>query len=103
MMIVIEGRHDVKLLSHVMFAQLMEHNGYSVRTLADDATRALRKKRVQMTCKRGTVGNLRSGYRMTCNPKVAEALAECLNVPVGALFSSLVSNVQREIGRRGAA
>lgn len=102
-MIVIEGRHDVKLLSHVMFAQLMEHNGYSVRGLADDATRVLRKRREKITCGRGTVGNLRSGYRMTCSPKVAEALAECLNVPVAALFSSKVSNVQREVAGKGAA
>lgn len=102
-MVVIEGRFDVKLHSDVMFAQLMEHNGFTVRGLADAATAELRKSRSKEVVKRGTVGNLRSGYRDTCKPQVAKALAKCLNVPVEALFSGKVSNVQREVRRNQAA
>lgn len=100
-MVVIEGRFDVKLRSADLFAQLMEHNGYTVRGLADAATAELRKSKPRLECKRGTVGNLRSGYRDTCRPEVAKALAKCLNMPVEALFAGKVSNVQREI--RGEA
>ena len=100
--VITESRHDVKLLSSDMLAQLMEHNGYTVRSLAEAATRELRKARYGMVCGRGTVGNLRSGYRNTCNPKTAWAIAKCLNVPVGALFQTRVSNVQRETHRTAA-
>lgn len=100
-MVVTEGRFDVKLHSEALFAQLMEHNGFTVRSLADEATRELRKMRSPEVVKRGTVGNLRSGYRNTCKPEVARALAKCLNVPVEALFAGEVSNVQREV--RGVA
>lgn len=102
-MVVIEGRFDVKIHSSALFAQLMEHNGFTVRSLADAAAIELRKSRSRVVCKRGTVGNLRSGYRDTCRPEVARALAKCLNVPVEALFSSKVSNVQREVGQKSAA
>lgn len=98
-MIAIEGRHDVKLHSPELLAQLMEHNGFSVRSLADAATRDMRKRRIAGECKRGTVGNLRSGYRSTCSPEVAKALASCLGIPVAALFSSKVSKVYREVAR----
>lgn len=101
-MVTTEARHDVKLHSFQMFAQLMEHNGYSVRSLVEDVNRRLRKSHVQMTCKRGTIGNLRSGYRDTCKPEIAKAIAECLDVPVKALFDSRVSNVQREVQRKAA-
>lgn len=100
-MVVIEGRFDVKLHSDALFAQLMEHNGFTVRSLAEEATRQLRKSRSKEIVKRGTVGNLRSGYRNTCKPEVARVLAKCLGVPVEALFSGRVSKVQREV--RGAA
>lgn len=102
-MVVIEGRFDVKIHSAALLAQLMEHNGFTVRGLADAASAELRKSRSRAVCKRGTVGNLRSGYRDTCRPEVARALAKCLNVPVEALFASRVSNVQREIVRKQAA
>lgn len=102
-MVVIEGRFDVKLRSEELFAQLMEHNGFTVRGLADAATAELRKSRSREVVKRGTVGNLRSGYRDTCKPEVAKALAKCLGMPVTALFDSKVSNVQREVGRSLAA
>lgn len=101
-MIVIEGRHDVKLISDQLLAQLMEHNGYTVRSLAEDATNQLRKARVNLVCKRGTIGNLRSGYRSTCRPEIAKAIAKCLDVPVSALFANRVSNVQRESHRISA-
>ena len=100
-MVITDSRHDVKLLSPELFVQLMEHNGYTVRSLAEAATAELRKARAGIVCGRGTVGNLRSGYRSSCNPKTAWAIAKCLNVPVGALFQSRVSSVQRET--RGTA
>lgn len=101
-MIAVEGRHDVKLHSPELLAQLMEHNGFTVRSLAEAATRDLRRRRAGVEVKRGTVGNLRSGYRSTCSPAIAKALASCLNVPVGALFASKVSNVHRETERISA-
>lgn len=102
-MVVIEGRFDVKLHSEELFAQLMEHNGFTVRSLADAATAELRKSRSREVVKRGTVGNLRSGYRNTCRPEVAKVLAKCLGMPVEALFAGKVSNVQREARRNIAA
>lgn len=103
-MVVIEGRFDVKLHSEALFAQLMKHNGFTVRSLAEAATRELRRMKSDVKeVKRGTVGNLRSGYRNTCSPDAALALAKCLDVPVEALFAGKVSNVQREARRNMAA
>lgn len=102
-MVTTEARHDVRLKSGELLAQLMQHNGYTVRSLAEDATRRLRKDKLSTKCGRGTVGNLRSGYRTACNEDVARAIAQCLNLPVSALFDSKVSNVQREVQRPLAA
>lgn len=96
-MIVIEGRVDMQLNSSAILGQLMDHNGYSVRGLSGAVDKQLRKKRKQVRCGRGTIGNLRSGYRNTCKPEVAEAICEILNIPLSALFTTTVSNVQREV------
>lgn len=96
-MITIEGRVDMQLTSSVILAQLMDHNGYSVRQMSEAVDKVLRKKRKSTRCGRGTIGNLRSGYRNTCKPEIAEAICEILNIPLSALFITKVSNVQREV------
>lgn len=96
-MLATEARMDVKLSSNIILAQLMKHHGYSVRTLSEEVDRTLRKKHSRQTCGRGTIGNLRSGYRNTCHQEVAKIIADLLGLPVAALFTNHVSNVQTEV------
>lgn len=96
-MVVTVGRVDMQLTSSAILGQLMDHNGYSVRGLSDAVNKVLRKKKKKIECGRGTIGNLRSGYRSNCNPEIAEAICELLNIPLSALFVTKVSNVQREV------
>jgi len=96
-MITTVDRLDVKITSHIIFAQLMKHNGYSVRTLSEEVDRTLRKNHSHQTCGRGTIGNLRSGYRDTCNEETAKIIADLLGLPVAALFTPHISKVQTEV------
>lgn len=96
-MITTEERMDVQITNHVILAQLMEHHGYSVRTLSDAVDLTLRKRHMHTTCGRGTIGNLRSGYRKTCSAEVAKIVAELLGLPVAALFINHVSKVSVDV------
>lgn len=39
-------------------------------------------------CSRAFIGHLRSGYKTSCTPKLAESIAEALDVPLVALFDA---------------
>ena len=108
-MIATEISETVKLKDSETLAALMERHGYSVRSLAEEASRELRKKRIRnrsgnyKSIGHGTVGNLRSGYRNTCDPDAAKVIAELLDQPFRVLFTVKLSNVKREVGRKQAA
>lgn len=44
-------------------------------------------------CSRAFIGHLRSGYKTSCTPALAERIAEALDVPVVALFDARTSAV----------
>lgn len=111
-MVVTQHREEAKLFSNELFKSYMRRGDWTVRTLADEVDFRLRrthKKRRRHDdtapdgCKRGTIGNLRSGYRSTAHPDTAEAICEIFGIPVEGLF--LVSNfkVQREVRAQKAA
>ena len=87
-MIRIEGRFEVRVISHLAFAQYMKHRGYTVRTLADA---------VGGPQLRSTIGHLRSGKRSTCDPDLARRIERALDAPRDSLFVPLVSRVAREV------
>lgn len=89
-MIRIEGRFEVRVISHQAFAQYMKHRGYTVRTMAD----ALGGPHL-----RSTIGHLRSGKRSTCDPELARRIEKVLDAPRDSLFVPLVSRVAREVRR----
>lgn len=104
-MVCTEGRLEVKLNSHDLFATLMQHNGYTVRSLAEAVEKDLRKtykRRLRndptapAECSKSTIGNLRSGYRNSVHPDTAAAIADRLEMPMEALFSRRVSTVYRD-------
>lgn len=88
-MIRIEGRFEVRVISHQAFAAYMKHRGYSVRSLAEA---------VGGPQLRSTIGHLRSGKRPTCDPELAKRIEKALDAPRDSLFVPLVSRVSREVG-----
>lgn len=87
-MIRIEGRFEVRVISHLAFAQYMKHRGFTVRSLAA----ALGGDQY-----RSTIGHLRSGKRSTCDPDLARRIEKVLDAPRDSLFVPLVSRVSREV------
>lgn len=104
-MIVIEGRLDVDVIDSRSLANYMDHRKYTVRALADEVERELRKdkKAKRKTCSKSTIGHLRSGLRKAAAPEVAAAIEVVLGAPSGSLFRASISNVSREVGRRRTA
>jgi hypothetical protein len=88
---------EIKLTNSELFAQLLEHNGYSVRSFADAIENKLIRKRSKATISKSTIGHLRSGARRSCNKDVAAAAAELLGLPVKALFESSIEHVTRTV------
>lgn len=104
-MVCTEGRLEVKLNSHDLFATLMQHKGYTVRSLAEAIEEDLRKTyksrrrndpTAPLDCSKSTIGNLRSGYRNSVHPDTAVAIAGRMGMPTEALFSRRVSTVYRD-------
>ena len=85
-MVIEEVRIDVKVISHLLLAGLMESNGYSVRELA---------KRVGVSA--STIGHLRSGERKYVKKEVAKKIAKALRVDQRVLFEAKTSTVYREV------
>lgn len=94
------GKLDIRLTNAELFAQLLEHNGYSVRSFTDAVENKLIRKRSKATISKSTIGHLRSGARKTCNKDVAAAAAELLGLPVTALFQSSITTVTRPARNR---
>jgi hypothetical protein len=90
-------RLDIKLTNSELFAQLLEHNGYSVRAFTTAIENKLIRKRSKATISKSTIGHLRSGARKSCNKDVAAAAAELLGLPVTALFQSSIEQVTRTV------
>ncbi|MEU3847153.1 hypothetical protein AB0E44_09170 [Micrococcus terreus] len=97
----------MNLNSPELLATLMDHKGYTVRSLADQVDVDLRKTHAKRSradstapneCSKSTIGNLRSGYRKRVHPDTAAAIAHRLGLPVDALFTPKVSTVYRERG-----
>lgn len=82
------GKLGVKLTNAELFSQLLEHNGYSVRSFTDAIENKLIRKRSKATVSRSTIGHLRTGERKSCNKDVAAAAADLLGLPVTALFQT---------------
>lgn len=91
---------SIKLTNSELFAQLLEHNGYSVRTFTDAIENKLIRKRSKATISKSTIGHLRSGVRKSCNKDVAAAAAELLGLPVTALFQPSIEPVTRTTRNR---
>lgn len=47
-------------------------------------------------CSRSFIGHLRTGYKTSCTPQLAERIAEALGVPLEALFDLRTSAVSSE-------
>lgn len=101
-----------QLVAPEMLARLMKLHGWTVRDMAEEASLRLRrtyKQRLRLDpnaprdLKRGTIGNLRSGYRKNCHPDVAEVISDIFKLPIDSLFATKVSNVQREVRGKEAA
>lgn len=93
-MIQIEGRFEVRLISHLALAQYMKFRDETVRSLADQCGGPKL---------RSTIGHLRSGRRRTCSPELAKRVEKVLQAPPGSLFVPHVSRVAREVGRERPA
>ncbi|WFF32431.1 helix-turn-helix transcriptional regulator [Propionibacterium freudenreichii] len=83
---VIEGRFEVRLISHQSLRQYMGFRGYSIRKLA-----------ARVGCSHSTIGFLVKGTRKNTRPEIARRIAEALDCPVEALFAASISQVSREI------
>lgn len=85
----------MKLRSKEILDAFMANKGFSNGRLAQYAG-----------CSRAFVGHLRSGHKTSCTPRLAEAIAEALDVPLVALFepkTSAVSGQNIRTSRTGAA
>lgn len=105
MPITIERRIDLKLVSKKLLIDYMNLRDMSVRGLAEEVQRELRKAKYKTskTCSHSTIGHLRSGERTTTSRDIAKAIAEVLNAPLESLFIIQISNVSREISYMAVA
>ena len=70
----------MKLRSKEILIAFMDDKGFSVTRLAKYAG-----------CSRSFIGHLRSGYKTSCTPDLADAISEALAVPRVALFDERTS------------
>lgn len=82
----LERRFEVRLISADQLQFWMRVRTISVRELA-----------AKVGCSHSTVGHLRSGFRKTCSPEIANKIAKALECPIEALFVPTSSIVAREI------
>lgn len=105
---VIERRIDVELISRLALLALMQAKSpipgraISYQALADAASNKMRTAGVKRSVSKSTIGHLCSGHVKSTNPEVAKAICAALDVPVGALFVTKVSTVQRDVPGRAA-
>lgn len=93
---------ETKLRSTRALRDAMKYHRYSIRALADEVSRDLRRQR-ERGVSHQSLGHLLTGYQKTVRPEVARAIEEILKVAPGALFDSRVSNLSREVrGQSGS-
>lgn len=78
----------MKLRSKEILDAFMANKGFSNGRLAQYAG-----------CSRAFIGHLRTGLKTSCTPKLAEAIAEALDVPLVALFEPKTSAVSGQNNR----
>lgn len=98
-MVTTEPRIDSKCIDASRLALYMTHSNQTVRGLADEVERRLRKTNKKAKCSHSTIGHLRSGERSVCSTAVALAIEDILGAPRGTLFVDRVSIVSVERGR----
>lgn len=81
-------RMDVHLRDSNLLKQYMTYKDWTIRELAD-----------LVGVSKTTIGDLRTGERSYCNPRVAKKIAKALDVPVEVLFLTKPSTVSRETCR----
>lgn len=98
-MVTMEVRQDSKCIDAAKLALHMTYKQQTVRGLADEVERRLRKMDKSATYSHQSLGHLRSGKRSHCPTVVAWAIEDILGTPRGTLFVDRVSNVSVERGR----
>lgn len=106
---VIERRIDVELISRLALLALMQAKSpvpgraISYSALADAASNHLRKAGIKRGVSKSTIGHLATGHIKSTNVDAAKAICAALDVPLGALFVTRVSTVQRDVPKGRAA
>ena len=106
---VIERRIDMELISRLALYALMQAKSpvpgraISYKALADAATNKMRTAGVKRSVSKSTVGHLVTGHIKSTNQDYAKAICAALDVPLGALFVTRVSTVQRDVPKGRAA
>lgn len=77
----------MKLRSKEILIAFMADRGFSTGRLAQYAN-----------CSRSFIGHLRSGYKTSCTPDLAERISEALSVPRVALFDERASATSGQNG-----
>lgn len=95
---------EVRLKDPERFAELVEDQGYSYRTLSEELRRELRKtRRPVIGTSKSTLGNLATGEQQTVRRDVAMALTTVLGLKKWSrLFADDLYTVQRETERTAA-
>lgn len=88
---------EVRLKSADRFAELVEDQGYSYRTLSDELRRELRKnRRPELGASKSTLNNLANGDQVTVRRDVAAALLKILGIKKWSrLFADDLYTVER--------
>jgi hypothetical protein len=95
----------VRLISKRAFREYLAFRRYSNEQLAEDATRVLRDRGLDIRCSESTIAFLRSegkAARWSCRPETASAIEAALNAPSGSLFSAEVIVASPIDNRRSA-
>lgn len=82
----------MKLRSKEILIAFMDDKDFSVTRLAQYAG-----------CSRSFIGHLRSGHKTSCTPKLAQSIAEALDVPWTVLFDARASAVSGKNSKGRAA
>jgi transcriptional regulator with XRE-family HTH domain len=82
----------MKLESAATLQALMAQRDFSLGRLARYAG-----------CSKGFISHLTAGRRKTCTPKIAERIAEALEVPLSILFVPSVSSTGRHSDKQAVA
>lgn len=99
-------RYEVVLIDARNLRRSMTYKRHTLRSLANEVSRELRKSRDPEAVKavsKSTIGHLTGGVQKVARPEVAAAIEEVLDVAPGTLFTQRVSTVSREGARHAEA